>query len=146
MITKGVEALKEHFKNSKFPCDVDEYMPVVFSPPRDGRQLTEPVPITGRSTSTSPPLVLSSSPPAEVSSKENHYCSENDEMDGGDHSQVNEVVNGHIVNDDVDGDDDHEMYSCVGRNRSCSSSSNGGADSGDHLYDDSDDVYDGRDK
>lgn len=42
---KGLEALKEHFKNSKFACDNDEYMPVVFSPPRDGKQLTDPVPV-----------------------------------------------------------------------------------------------------
>ncbi|RRT55256.1 hypothetical protein B296_00048576 [Ensete ventricosum] len=41
----GLEALKEHFRNSKFACDNDEYMPVVFSPPRDGRRLTEPVPV-----------------------------------------------------------------------------------------------------
>ena len=33
---QGLDALKEHFKNSKFPCDSDEYLPVVFSPPRDG--------------------------------------------------------------------------------------------------------------
>ena len=39
---QGLEALKDHFKSSKFPCDSDEYLPVVFSPPRDGRQLTEP--------------------------------------------------------------------------------------------------------
>ncbi|XP_020111323.1 protein terminal ear1-like [Ananas comosus] len=49
---QGLEALKEHFKNSKFACDNDEYMPVVFAPPRDGRQLTEPVPIGGRGTLT----------------------------------------------------------------------------------------------
>lgn len=78
-VIKGVEALKEHFKNSKFPCDVDEYMPVVFSPPRDGCRLTEPVPIAARSNTSIPPPVLSSSS-RDVSSKEN---SENDEMDGG---------------------------------------------------------------
>jgi hypothetical protein len=53
---QGLEALKEHFKNSKFPCDNDEYLPVVFSPPRDGRQLTEPellVPRTPVSSSSS---------------------------------------------------------------------------------------------
>ncbi|XP_055810415.1 protein terminal ear1 homolog isoform X2 [Solanum dulcamara] len=33
---QGIEALKEHFKNSKFPCEADEYMPVIFTPPRDG--------------------------------------------------------------------------------------------------------------
>ncbi|KAL5762280.1 hypothetical protein ACOSP7_018544 [Xanthoceras sorbifolium] len=44
---QGLEALKEHFKNSKFPCEMDHYLPVVFSPPRDGRQLTEPLPIVG---------------------------------------------------------------------------------------------------
>ncbi|XP_020576897.1 protein terminal ear1-like [Phalaenopsis equestris] len=45
---QGLEALKEHFKNSKFACDTDEYMPVVFCPPRDGKQLTEPMPVGGR--------------------------------------------------------------------------------------------------
>ncbi|KAJ1422700.1 Terminal EAR1-like, RNA recognition motif 3 [Sesbania bispinosa] len=44
---QGLEALKEHFKNSKFPCEMEHYMPVVFSPPRDGRELTEPLPIVG---------------------------------------------------------------------------------------------------
>ncbi|CAM0884231.1 unnamed protein product [Alopecurus aequalis] len=54
---QGLEALKEHFKNSKFPCDSDEYLPVVFSPPRDGRQLTEPellVPRTPAPSASSP--------------------------------------------------------------------------------------------
>ncbi|KAK7280941.1 hypothetical protein RIF29_08523 [Crotalaria pallida] len=47
---QGLEALKEHFKNSKFPCEMDHYMPVVFSPPRDGKkELTEPLPIVGTS-------------------------------------------------------------------------------------------------
>ncbi|XP_071721940.1 protein terminal ear1 homolog [Rutidosis leptorrhynchoides] len=45
---QGLEALKEHFKNSKFPCEMDHYLPVIFSPPRDGKQLTEPQPIVGQ--------------------------------------------------------------------------------------------------
>lgn len=45
---KGLEALKDHFKNSKFPCELEHYLPVVFSPPRDGKQLSEPVPIVGQ--------------------------------------------------------------------------------------------------
>lgn len=43
-----MEALKEHFKNSKFPCEMEHYLPVVFAPPRDGRQLSEPLPIVGQ--------------------------------------------------------------------------------------------------
>ncbi|XP_068652020.1 protein terminal ear1 homolog [Aristolochia californica] len=42
---QSLETLKEHFRNSKFACDTDEYLPVVFSPPRDGKQLTKPVPV-----------------------------------------------------------------------------------------------------
>lgn len=42
---QGLEDLKEHFKSSKFPCEAELYLPVVFSPPRDGKQLTEPVSI-----------------------------------------------------------------------------------------------------
>lgn len=45
---KGLDALRDHFKNSKFPVDAEEYMPVVFMPARDGWRLTEPVPIIGR--------------------------------------------------------------------------------------------------
>ncbi|KAK4488797.1 hypothetical protein RD792_004586 [Penstemon davidsonii] len=48
---QGLEALREHFKNSKFPGDDEEYMPVVFTPPRDGRTLTDPSPIVGRAPS-----------------------------------------------------------------------------------------------
>ncbi|MBA0718076.1 hypothetical protein Golax_005842 [Gossypium laxum] len=42
---QGLQALKEHFRNSKFPCEMDHYLPVVFEPPRDGKQLTEPLPL-----------------------------------------------------------------------------------------------------
>ncbi|TKY60212.1 terminal ear1 [Spatholobus suberectus] len=45
---QGLKALKEHFKNSKFPYEIEQYLPVMFSPPRDGRQLTEPFPIVGQ--------------------------------------------------------------------------------------------------
>ncbi|CAI9756336.1 unnamed protein product [Fraxinus pennsylvanica] len=65
---QGIEALREHFKNSKFPGDAEEYMPVLFSPPRDGKRLTEPMPVVtgGRSvcSDSPPPLLLSSSSPA----------------------------------------------------------------------------------
>ncbi|WJX33562.1 hypothetical protein P8452_21757 [Trifolium repens] len=45
---QGLEALKEHFKNSKFPCEMEHYLPVVFSPPRDGKKnLTDPIPVVG---------------------------------------------------------------------------------------------------
>lgn len=50
---KGLEALREHFKTSKFPGDAEEYMPVIFSPPRDGVMLPDPVPIVGRDSSSS---------------------------------------------------------------------------------------------
>ncbi|KAK1293957.1 hypothetical protein QJS10_CPA16g00324 [Acorus calamus] len=52
---EGLEALKEHFKNSKFACDTDEYLPVVFDPARDGKNLTDPVPIVGGPTGSSTP-------------------------------------------------------------------------------------------
>ncbi|XP_044978025.1 protein terminal ear1 homolog isoform X1 [Hordeum vulgare subsp. vulgare] len=51
---QGLEALKDHFKNSKFPCDSDEYLPVVFSPPRDGRRLTDPELLVPRTPMPSP--------------------------------------------------------------------------------------------
>lgn len=66
---QGLESLKEHFKNSKFPCDSDEYLPVAFSPPRDGQhQLTEPVPIVGRSPAPSSASGASSPPKSRAAS------------------------------------------------------------------------------
>lgn len=65
---KGLEGLKEHFRNSKFPCEMDHYLPVVFTPPRDGRQLTEPLPIVGPNRQLSPvglQLLINSNSPKE---------------------------------------------------------------------------------
>ncbi|XP_076911131.1 protein terminal ear1 homolog [Bidens hawaiensis] len=42
---QGLDALKEHFKISRYPFEAKEYMPVVFDPPRDGRRLTKPTSI-----------------------------------------------------------------------------------------------------
>ncbi|KAJ1405354.1 Terminal EAR1-like, RNA recognition motif 3 [Sesbania bispinosa] len=59
---QGLEALKEHFKNSKFPYEMEQYLPVVFSPPRDGKQLTEPLPIgNNKSISMTIPIGLGAS-------------------------------------------------------------------------------------
>ncbi|OMO60328.1 hypothetical protein CCACVL1_24241 [Corchorus capsularis] len=60
---QGLEALKEHFRNSKFPCELDHYLPVVFSPPRDGKHLTEPLPIVGQKQPQ--PMIVLSDPSAE---------------------------------------------------------------------------------
>ncbi|XP_068664772.1 protein terminal ear1 homolog isoform X2 [Aristolochia californica] len=54
---QGLEALKEHFRNSKFACDTDEFLPVVLSPPRDGKRLTEPVPVDCHSMDDCPKVI-----------------------------------------------------------------------------------------
>ncbi|KAH6826680.1 hypothetical protein C2S53_005686 [Perilla frutescens var. hirtella] len=77
-ICEGLDALREHFKNSKFPGDAEEYMPVVFSPSRDGRTLTDPVPIIGRAGDSPPPPPLSP-PSSAASSKENQSEPPSDE-------------------------------------------------------------------
>lgn len=143
--------MKEHFKNSKFPCEADEYMPVIFSPPRDGLRLTDPVPIickaniTAVSRSSTNRTCTSSSPA--VSSKEDE--DEEEEEEGTSENCSGEIefgnfrggviINGHVnagrrdngKNDDVDG-----------------SSSNGGDSGGYRQYyddvDDDDDDDDGR--
>lgn len=93
---KGLEALKEHFKNSKFPCEMDHYLPVVFSPPRDGRQLTEPLPIVGQNKQLVPighPLPY---PLDDI---------DDDEMDGqDDREEASEDAD-----DDDDDDDDNDV-------------------------------------
>ncbi|KAJ8645825.1 hypothetical protein MRB53_007573 [Persea americana] len=107
---QGLEALKEHFKNSKFACDTDEYMPVAFSPPRDGKQLTEPVAIGGQASSSnaSKKVVVSSS---SGSSKKSEEDDDHDpSSDGGDSSKSNQTDGSSGVDDDGgggggDGDD-----------------------------------------
>ncbi|KAL0701122.1 hypothetical protein Bca4012_057244 [Brassica carinata] len=42
---QGLESLKEHFKHLRLPRVEMESKPVIFSPPRDGRLLTEPISI-----------------------------------------------------------------------------------------------------
>ncbi|XP_042499846.1 protein terminal ear1-like [Macadamia integrifolia] len=42
---QGLEELKGRFQNSEFRCDMDEFLPAVFSPPRDGNQVTQPLTI-----------------------------------------------------------------------------------------------------
>ncbi|GAV59784.1 RRM_1 domain-containing protein/RRM_2 domain-containing protein [Cephalotus follicularis] len=75
---QGLQALKEHFKNSKFACEMDHYLPVVFSPPRDGRQLTEPQPIVGNREQQPTIVGLTTNPGTSF------YDHEHDEMDGAD--------------------------------------------------------------
>ncbi|KAK0574606.1 hypothetical protein LWI29_026119 [Acer saccharum] len=107
---QGLEALKEHFKNSKFPGEMDHYLPVVFSPPRDGRHhLTEPLPIVGLAQNSHPnDLVL-------------HDHDHDDELDGADtvdnsnDSDYADPTNGGDLvgggDDDEDYDDDEDRYS-----------------------------------
>eukprot|EP00257_Ricinus_communis_P024767 XP_025012181.1 uncharacterized protein LOC112533940 [Ricinus communis] len=40
---QGKNALRNHFKNSVFPCHTNGYLPVVFSPPRGGPVSSEPI-------------------------------------------------------------------------------------------------------
>ncbi|MCO5563687.1 hypothetical protein L7F22_017334 [Adiantum nelumboides] len=39
---QGRPALEEHFKNSRFACDTEEYLPVLFVPPRNGNNQSQP--------------------------------------------------------------------------------------------------------
>ncbi|XP_055809480.1 protein terminal ear1 homolog [Solanum dulcamara] len=54
---QGKEQLVKHFSQSKFVCDTDEYLPVVFSPPRNGSfRLTTPMTIGKLAAGPSAPL------------------------------------------------------------------------------------------
>ncbi|OAE18552.1 hypothetical protein AXG93_1923s1080 [Marchantia polymorpha subsp. ruderalis] len=44
---QGRLALEEHFRNSRFACDTDEYLPLVFSPPRTGIVCPPPIVAAG---------------------------------------------------------------------------------------------------
>ncbi|XP_062110510.1 protein terminal ear1 homolog [Humulus lupulus] len=129
---QGLEALKEHFKNSKFPCEMDHYLPVVFSPPRDGKLLTEPLPIAGQTTKPSQPFPIGRD-------DDDHDHQQHEILDGHDH----EVSENDIMNEDVfDGsnedeeDDDDDFVAASGDQLSLnstgfSSGQNGGVASDD---------------
>ncbi|WOK94520.1 hypothetical protein Cni_G03224 [Canna indica] len=123
---QGLEALKEHFRNSKFACDNDEYMPVVFSPPRDGRELTEPVPVVvGREqylartasgcTDEAVSQLAADSGGASSTTTSTHAPSDN--ADGADDEDD--------YNDDVEDDEDDEVGNLGGRGNDGGSSSGG---------------------
>lgn len=42
LVVQGRFALEEHFKNSRFACDTDDYLPLIFRPPRNGRNTSIP--------------------------------------------------------------------------------------------------------
>ena len=85
-----MEALKEHFRNSKFLCETKAYLPVVFSPPRDGRQLTDPLPIAGHNATKA--------------------SDDDDDDDEDDEDGLHQLNNGDHVCDCGDDDDDIADY------------------------------------
>ncbi|XP_010248730.1 PREDICTED: protein terminal ear1-like [Nelumbo nucifera] len=100
---QGLEALKEHFKNSKFACETDEYLPVVFSPPRDGKNLTEPMAIGGHSNAVSNKKVVHSS--NGNITREDDGTDDGDGLDGNEGDSSNSFF-GSNGDGDGDGDDD----------------------------------------
>ncbi|XVF85098.1 hypothetical protein PTKIN_Ptkin17bG0091100 [Pterospermum kingtungense] len=107
---QGLESLKEHFRNSKFPCEMDHYLPVVFSPPRDGKQLTEPVPIVGQK-----PHHHSSGPSAEANEDDDDHsvegCKQNIHgVDGGENADQKNIANNTNHFDYCDSDDTVDQH------------------------------------
>ncbi|KAM6562390.1 hypothetical protein CsatB_022388 [Cannabis sativa] len=122
---QGLEALKEHFKNSKFPCEMDHYLPVVFSPPRDGKLLTEPLAIAGQTTNNNNNKTSSQLIPIGHDDDHDH---DHKILDGHDHEEVS---------DDQD-EEDLDFVAVAGDQLSlnstgCSSSQNGGVESDDDV-------------
>ncbi|PWA44346.1 Nucleotide-binding, alpha-beta plait [Artemisia annua] len=100
---QGIEALKEHFKNSRFPCDAEEYMPVVFSPPRDGRVVTDPSPLIKRSN-----IITTSSDQEPCSTSENEQCCNSS------------CSNDNVTVVEVNSDDNSNNYDAVASDGVCS--------------------------
>ncbi|KAK9751122.1 hypothetical protein RND81_02G243700 [Saponaria officinalis] len=97
---QGLEALKEHFKNSKFACENDEYLPVVFTPPRDGRHLPAPLPIVFSTalTPTSSPTLHHSTDTYVADFTSTTSTITHPSSDDFDHDNINLI---HPINDDV---------------------------------------------
>ncbi|KAE8663863.1 Terminal EAR1-like 1, putative isoform 2 [Hibiscus syriacus] len=103
---QGLQALKEHFRNSKFPCEMDHYLPVVFSPPRDGKLLNEPVPVVGEKQQ---PRSINNGPSPELDDEQSDSVDENSSDDnlhdgcgGGENN--NAAITGHFNGGDVGSD------------------------------------------
>ncbi|KAJ8451576.1 hypothetical protein Cgig2_018210 [Carnegiea gigantea] len=111
---QGLEALKEHFKNSKFGCQNDEYLPVVFSPPRDGRQLAAPIPIVF----PTQPTQLPPSTPSHTVNHDQNIPPHDHDLDGCDDEEGHHISlitsgseGGADYHDDVDHHDDVDKSS-----------------------------------
>ncbi|XP_071695642.1 protein terminal ear1 [Rutidosis leptorrhynchoides] len=99
---QGLEALKEHFKNSRFPSEAEEYMPVTFTPPRDGRRLSEPTPIVGRNVITMSDNDLCMTAESECCRSSSNNSNSNDD---------NEHINYNVtVVEDVNSDDSSSNF------------------------------------
>lgn len=123
---QGVEALKEHFKNSKFPGEADEYLPVIFSPPRDGSQLTEPTPVVNLLQSPSAVSCSSNSSSKETNDDNDVQPEQEEEVNGG-------INNNGCHSNDGFGGGDNDVDG--GGSDSCSSTTPNGCDNGHDPYD-----------
>ncbi|KAL6969352.1 hypothetical protein U1Q18_029068 [Sarracenia purpurea var. burkii] len=130
---QGAEALKDHFKNSKFPCEAEEYLPVVFSPPRDGRQLTEPIPIVGRTND-----FLHQSLPAFTSKNSETDQDDDEEQISGGGIEVHGNNVRHDGSGSGDNNYDEDVWGGGGGGRRCSSPQNGGDNNGENSEHDDD--------
>eukprot|EP00253_Pinus_taeda_P032897 PITA_32897 len=44
---QGRRSLKDHFRNSRFACDINKFLPLAFDPPRNGNNLTDKIEMRG---------------------------------------------------------------------------------------------------
>lgn len=44
---QGRNALEDHFRNSRFACDTNEFLPLAFDPPRNGSNRTDKIVMGG---------------------------------------------------------------------------------------------------
>ncbi|MCL7040282.1 hypothetical protein MKW94_014588 [Papaver nudicaule] len=116
---QGLEELTEHFSNSKFACEKDDYLPVIFSPPRDGKQLTDPMAVgNGEANSTTSNenvpvkhIILQTSPSGKAAVvnklKGQDGKLEEDVQIGGGDSCTGSLIKNCNSNDDDDDDDEN---------------------------------------
>ncbi|RZC61557.1 hypothetical protein C5167_023312 [Papaver somniferum] len=138
---QGLAELTEHFNNSKFACDKDDYLPVIFSPPRDGKQLTDPIAVgkaqANSASSDNVPVKhrLQTSPSGKEVMVNNlkgrdDKLEEDDHISGGSHSCTGSLIKNCNSNDDdgrkknialmINKEDEVIVY-----DKKCNTSSNG---------------------
>ena len=118
---QGRIALEEHFKNSRFACDTDDYLPLIFRPPRNGKNSS--IPATVAAVHQSSRVLTNNNNNNSSSSSNNNNSSQEDHSRVPRNGERASLGNGNSQDSTAQ---DLDMGVAGGQPRASSSSSSGG--------------------